>query len=153
MYFWDGTAQGVSSPSHKTIDMNTGLLSYYQSKVWEKKKVSLRWNHFEERQIPEQIHHFISTAKKNISIRKTHWLVQGLRKVTFRWNQVSFKLAAYFLCLETPGLPACYPLNSLSGCQESVWPPVLHVSFSIDPHNPFHACSWLLNTPHPSPLI
>ena len=31
-------AQGVSSPRHKTIDMNTGLLSYYQPKVWEKKK-------------------------------------------------------------------------------------------------------------------
>ena len=31
-------ARGVSSPSHKTIDINTGLLGYYQSKVWEKKK-------------------------------------------------------------------------------------------------------------------
>ena len=27
--------------------------------------------------------------KKNISIRKMHWLAQGLRKVKFRWNQVS----------------------------------------------------------------
>ena len=26
-------AGSVSSPSHKTIDMNTGLLSYYQPKV------------------------------------------------------------------------------------------------------------------------
>ena len=28
-------------PFHKTIDMNTGLLSHYQPKVWEKKKFSL----------------------------------------------------------------------------------------------------------------
>ena len=26
MHFWDRMARGVSSPSHKTIDMNTGLL-------------------------------------------------------------------------------------------------------------------------------
>ena len=38
MHFWDRVAQGVSSFSPKTIDMNTGLLSYYQTKVWEKKK-------------------------------------------------------------------------------------------------------------------
>ena len=35
-------AWAVSSPSHKTIDMNTGLLSYYQPKVWgEEKKLVL----------------------------------------------------------------------------------------------------------------
>ena len=28
----------VHPPAIKTIDMNTGLLSYYQPKVWEKKK-------------------------------------------------------------------------------------------------------------------
>ena len=33
MHFWDKMAGGVSSPSHETIDMNTGLLSYYQPKV------------------------------------------------------------------------------------------------------------------------
>ena len=38
MHFWDRMAQGVSFPSHKTIDMNTGSLSYYQPKVWAKKK-------------------------------------------------------------------------------------------------------------------
>ena len=37
MHFWDRVEWGVSSPSHKTIDMNTGLLSYYQPKIWEKK--------------------------------------------------------------------------------------------------------------------
>ena len=33
----------------------------------------------------------LTQLKKNISIRKTHWffLAQGLRKVKFRWNQVS----------------------------------------------------------------
>ena len=41
-------AGGVSCPSHKTIDMNTDLLSDYQPKV------SVRWDHFEERQIPKQ---------------------------------------------------------------------------------------------------
>ena len=30
----------------------------------------------------------LTLVKKNISIRKTHWLAQGLRKVKFRWNQV-----------------------------------------------------------------
>ena len=29
---------GCVIPSYKTIDMNTGLLSHYQPKVWEKKK-------------------------------------------------------------------------------------------------------------------
>ena len=38
MHFWDRIAQGVSSPRHKTIGMNTDLLSYYQPKVWEKEK-------------------------------------------------------------------------------------------------------------------
>ena len=38
MHIWDRMAQGVTSRSHKTNDMNTGLLSYYQPKVWEKKK-------------------------------------------------------------------------------------------------------------------
>ena len=80
-----------------------------------------------------------------------HWLAQGLKKVKFRWNQVSLwqhkilreisfyiciekekkitlvcfllplkreikkclTLAAYLLHLETPGLPACYPLIPL----------------------------------------
>ena len=66
-----------------------------------------------------------------------HSLAQGLRKVKFRWNKVSswqqrilraksltlvvcfllplkgerkLTLAAYFLRLETPDLPACYPV-------------------------------------------
>ena len=30
----------------------------------------------------------LTQFKKNISIRKTHWLAQSLRKVEFRWNQV-----------------------------------------------------------------
>ena len=66
-HFWDRMAWGASSPGHKATDMNTGLLNNYHPKVWEKKKVSLRWNHFEERQIPKQIHSFIN-------IRKMHWL-------------------------------------------------------------------------------
>ena len=33
---------------------------------------------------------------KNISIRKTHWLAQGLRKVKFRWNQVSIMATQNF---------------------------------------------------------
>ena len=36
--FWNGMARVVSSRSHETIDMDTGLLSYYQRKVWEKEK-------------------------------------------------------------------------------------------------------------------
>ena len=47
-----------------------------------------------------------------------------MRKVKFRWNQVSswqhrilreknLTHAAYFLYLETPGLPACYPLSRM----------------------------------------
>ena len=63
MYFWDRMVGDVSSPRHETIDKNTGLLSYYTPKVWEKKKkVSLRGSHFEERQIPKQIHSFINIA-------------------------------------------------------------------------------------------
>ena len=85
------------------------------------------------------MHSTLTKIKTNISIRKMHQLAQGLRKVKFRWNQVSimatqnFKrnlplilyregkkvwhwkhltLAAYFLHLETPSLPACYPLNT-----------------------------------------
>ena len=114
----------MSSPSHKTIDMNTGLLSYYQPILRKQKKVSLRLKHFEERQIPKQIHNTLTYLKKNISIRKMHWLAQDLRKVKFRWNQVSswqhgilreknLTLAAYFLHLEAPGLPACYLLIPL----------------------------------------
>ena len=38
MHFWIRMAWGVSSPGRKTIDMNTGLLSHYQPKVWEKNK-------------------------------------------------------------------------------------------------------------------
>ena len=30
----------------------------------------------------------LTNLKKNISIRKTHWLAQGLRKVKVRRNQV-----------------------------------------------------------------
>ena len=30
----------------------------------------------------------LTKLKENISIRKAHWLAQGLRKVKFRWNQV-----------------------------------------------------------------
>ena len=40
MHFWDRMVQGVS-PGHKTIDMNIGLLSHYQPKVWEKEKKKL----------------------------------------------------------------------------------------------------------------
>ena len=32
---------------------------------------------------------YINIAYTNISIRKMHWLAQGMRKVKFRWNQVS----------------------------------------------------------------
>ena len=70
-----------------------------------------------------------------------HWVAQGLRQARFRWNQVSWQhrilqgkyltllvcfllqvkweiknvltLAAYFLHLETPGLPACYPCKKM----------------------------------------
>ena len=66
-----------------------------------------------------------------------HWLAQGLRKVTFRQSGVlmraqnlkessfqfcvkkekkSLPLAAYFLHLGTPSLPACYPPNSKYIC-------------------------------------
>ena len=41
----------------KTIDMNTGLLSPMFEK---RKKVRLRQNHFEEKQIAKQIHNFIN---------------------------------------------------------------------------------------------
>ena len=30
----------------------------------------------------------LTLLRKNISIRKTHWLAQGLRKVKCRWNQM-----------------------------------------------------------------
>ena len=66
MHFWDRMAQGVLSHSNKTIDKNTGLLSHYQFKVWEKKNVNLRWYHFEERQIPKQIHSFINVKKNSL---------------------------------------------------------------------------------------
>ena len=34
---------------------------------------------------------FPKKKKTNITIRKMHWLAQGLGKVKFRWNQVSLR--------------------------------------------------------------
>ena len=46
--------------------------------------LSLQWKQPEERQSLGKIHSSLTWLKKNISIRKTHWLAQGLRKVKFR---------------------------------------------------------------------
>ena len=54
-------AQDVLS-SDKTIDMNTGCSDIISPSFEKIKKVSLRQNRFEERQIPKQIHSFISKA-------------------------------------------------------------------------------------------
>ena len=48
--------------------------------------LGLRQNLLEERQIPRQIHSLLTQLKKNISIRKMHWLAQGLRKIKFWWS-------------------------------------------------------------------
>ena len=48
----------------------------------------------------------LTLVKKNISIRKTHWLAQGLRKVKFRWNWVSswqdriLRETLFYICIE-----------------------------------------------------
>ena len=101
----------------------TGLLSHYQPEVWEKKKVSLRQNHFEERQIPKQIHSLTNIAEEKHVHEKNTW-------VSSRQNQVSstqnFKKPLLILCgegknclqvqfissfrLGTSGLPTWYPV-------------------------------------------
>ena len=69
MHFWDRMARGVSSPSCKTIDMNTGLLSYYQPKVWEKEiKLVLGGTILKKGKFQRKYISFINIAKKNISI-------------------------------------------------------------------------------------
>ena len=46
----------MSSPSQKTTDMNTGLLSHYQPRVCEKKEmVSLRQNMFHQQRRGEKM--------------------------------------------------------------------------------------------------
>ena len=139
MHFWDRMARGVSSPSHKTIDMNTCVLSQklvLGGTISKKGKFQRKYIDFAN---TKQVHKSINVVKKNISIRKMHWLAWGSRKVKFRWNSVSswqhrilrekrltlevyfllllkgeikkyLTLAACFLRLETPGFPACYPL-------------------------------------------
>ena len=121
MHFWDRMARGVSSPSHKTIDMNTCVLSQklvLGGTISKKGKFQRKYIDFAN---TKQVHKSINVVKKNISIRKMHWLAWGSRKVKFRWNSVSswqhrilrekrLTLTAYFLHLETPSLYACYPL-------------------------------------------
>ena len=52
------------------------------------------------------MHSTLTELKTNISIRKMHWLAQGLRKVKFRWNQVSLwqhkilRETSFQLCIE-----------------------------------------------------
>ena len=59
----------MHSPSHKTIDMNTGLLSYYQPKVWEKEiKLVLGGTILKKGKFQRKYISFINIAKKNISI-------------------------------------------------------------------------------------
>ena len=66
------------------VELFLNLFSSYFSNLsprFEKRnKVSFRWNHFEERQIPKQIVS-LTQLKTNISMRKMHWLAQGWRKV------------------------------------------------------------------------
>ena len=50
--------------------------------------LSVRGNQFEERQTLRQMQSSLTYLKKNISIRKMHWLAQGLKKVKFRQNQM-----------------------------------------------------------------
>ena len=38
--------------------------------------------------------------KANMSMRKMHWLTQGLRKVKFRWNQVITLETSFYICIE-----------------------------------------------------
>ena len=52
------------------------------------------------------MHSTLTELKTNISIRKMHWLAQGLRKVKFRWSHVSlwqhrvFRETAFKICIE-----------------------------------------------------
>ena len=65
---------------------------------------------------------FITQLKKNISIRKMHWLTQNLRKVKFRWNQVSswqhriLKETSFWFCIQFSSVAQscptlCDPMN------------------------------------------
>ena len=66
MHFEIALEQGASSPAIKQL-------------TW-----ILQKGRFQSKYIAS-----LTQLKKKISIRKTHWLVQGLRKVKFRQNQVS----------------------------------------------------------------
>jgi len=76
-------------PGHKTIDMNWFVepLSAQSLRQGQKKKVSgrtdLKKGIFQSKYIVS-----LTQFKKNISVRKMHWLAQGLRKIKFRQNQV-----------------------------------------------------------------
>ena len=72
MHFWDRMAWGVSSSSHKTIDMNTCLLS---------QKLVLGGTILKKGKFQSKYTVALTQLKKNISIIKTHWWAQGLRKV------------------------------------------------------------------------
>ena len=50
MHFWDRMAQGVSSPAIKQLAWILVCWAVISPRFEERKNVSLRWNHFEERQ-------------------------------------------------------------------------------------------------------
>jgi len=74
----------VFIPSHKTIDMDTVFLSHYQPKIWEKKKkkrLVLGRTNLKKGRFQSKYTVLLTQLKQNISIRKTHWLAQDLRKL------------------------------------------------------------------------
>ena len=146
MHFWDRMAWRVSSPSHKTIDMNTGLLICISQNLVLGVTI-LKKGKFQSKYIVS-----LTQLKKNKFCNKSPLVSSKFEKVKFRWNQVSVVMAtqnfkrnlllvlyregkksdtcslflpafwgrdkkrltleAYFLHLETPGLPACYLLGT-----------------------------------------
>ena len=69
----------------------------------------LSLNRLQERQSLGWIHSSLTQLKRNISIWKTHWLAQDLRKVKFRWSRVSswhhiiLRETSFYFCIERGG--------------------------------------------------
>ena len=97
-HFWDRMAWDVASPSHKTIDMNVGMFSHYQSKVWEKKR-----------------------KKKKLGRTSFVNSEEGEEKKICHFQFI------FSCCLGTSSLPICYPLTYIiRACQshtEVNWKP------------------------------
>ena len=103
---WCPAVHGVAqSPAWLSdwIELNWTELSHCQSKVWEKTNMlgstELKKGNFQSKCMVS-----LTQLKKNISIRKMHQLVQGLRKVKLRGTRCpqqrtekSLPLEVYFL--------------------------------------------------------